>query len=112
MVHAPVPDPDPDPVPDPVPPPDTLAAERRLLDAAQSAIVDGDGAVAMRSVRRHASSFAHGKLVEEREALRVQALVLTGDADRARRRGTAFLSDYPRSIQRGAVLAALEALPE
>jgi len=90
---------------------DTLAAERRLLDRAQEAILAGDGAAALAAVGEHADRFRRGVLIEEREALHVQALALTGRADEARERGEQFLARYPRSIQRGAVRAALESLP-
>jgi len=89
---------------------DTLVAERAVLDRAQAAILDADGSAALAAVAEHRRRFARGKLVEERAALHVQALVIAGRHDEARRRGERFLARYRRSIQRGAVRAALESM--
>ena len=103
----PAPEPEPDPVPEPEP--DTLAAERALLDRAQTALIAGDIPAASAAVAGHLREFPRGHLVEEREALRVQVLVRVNRPDVARGVADRFLDRYPRSIHRGAVEAAVEA---
>jgi hypothetical protein len=81
-----------------------LAAERSLLEDARAAIVRGQGATALSTLDRHASQFPRGRLSEEREALRVQALVAAGRRTEARERAERFRDVYPRSL----ALPALE----
>jgi hypothetical protein len=88
-----------------------LAAERRLLEVARSALGRGQPATALDSLERHARAFPHGALAEEREALRVQCLVARGDAAGARTLGARFRQLYPDSILRPTVEAALRSIP-
>ncbi len=87
---------------------DTLSAERALLDRAQTALVAGDAPTASVAVAEHLREFPRGRLVEEREALRVQVLVRSDRSDVARRVADRFVDRYPRSIHRSAVEAAVE----
>jgi hypothetical protein len=89
----------------------SLAAERRLLDAARAALVGGDSATGMDKLSRHTRQFPRGVLAEEREALAVDALVATGRYEQARRRADAFRTRYPGSLFAPSVAAALQAIP-
>jgi TolA-binding protein len=86
-----------------------LAEERALLEAARRAIKAGDVADAFRGLDEHARRFPGGQLGEEREALRVQALVRAGDRSEARRRAEAFRARFPDSAFNPAIDSALGA---
>ena len=90
---------------------DSLAAERALLDPARTALGRSDGASALGAVRKHESQFASGKLAEEREAIAVQALVISHRMDEARARAAEFQQRYPGSVLGPSVTAALESAP-
>jgi hypothetical protein len=87
---------------------DRLADERVLLDRARSALVRRDAADALAAIRAHEKSFARGQLVEEREGMRVQALVVARDFGSARAAGERFHKVYPRSVFLPVVDRALE----
>jgi len=89
----------------------SLAAERRLLDAARAALVGGDTALGMDKLARHTRQFPRGALAEEREALSVDALVAAGRYEEARRRADTFRVRYPGSLFAPSVSAALQAIP-
>ncbi|HSS39055.1 MAG TPA: hypothetical protein VLT58_09825, partial [Polyangia bacterium] len=73
-------------------------AELRLLRRAEAAYVRGDQRATLTLVSEHAQRFPHGRLAEERDALRVQALAECGWPEAARRAATAFAARYPRSV--------------
>jgi hypothetical protein len=87
---------------------DRLADERRLLDRARSSLVRRDAAEALSALRSHEKAFARGQLVEEREGMRVQALVLAHDFGSARTAGERFRKTYARSVFLPVVDRALE----
>jgi hypothetical protein len=89
----------------------SLAAERRMLDAARAALVAGDPKTGLERVGRHAKQFPRGVLAEERDALFIDALVASGRYDDARRRGDGFRARYPGSLFGPSVSAALRAIP-
>ncbi len=89
-----------------------LAAERAVLEMARTALGRGDGGGALVSVIRHEREFPRGRLAEEREALRVQALAAAGRAAEARAAGTRFRAGYPRSLFLPVVQAALKSLSD
>ena len=89
----------------------SLAAERKLLDAARAALVAGDSSTGLERLARHAAQFPRGALAEERAALTVDALVAAGRYDEAKRRAEAFRARYPGSIFAPSVEAALKAIP-
>ena len=89
----------------------SLAAERRLLDAARVALVAGDRAAGVDLLTKHARTFPRGVLAEEREALTIDAFVASGRYDEARRRAEGFRSRYPGSLFAPSVAAALAAIP-
>lgn len=101
-----------EPRPERHPPRDgSLAAERRLLDAARAALVGDDASTGMSKLTQHARLYLHGALAEEREALMVDALVAKGNYQEARRRANAFRVRYPRSLFAPSVAAALQSIP-
>ena len=89
----------------------SLAAERRMLDAARAALVAGDATTGLATLARHAAQFPRGALAEERSALMVDALVAAGRYEEARRRADGFRARYPGSIFAASVDAALKAIP-
>jgi hypothetical protein len=88
-----------------------LAAERALIDTARTALGRAQGEAALDALRRHGDRFPAGRLVEEREALRVQALAQLGRGDDARAAAARFRKEHPRSMLLPVVDAALESLP-
>jgi hypothetical protein len=88
-----------------------LDAERALLDAARAALVSGDTDIALGALDRHARTYAHPILAEERDALLVQALVRAGRYNEARTRAEAFRDHTPNSLFRPAVDAAVGSIP-
>jgi hypothetical protein len=89
-----------------------LAAERMLLDAARAALAHGAPDEALAAVDRHAATYPHGALREEREALAVKALAAAGRSAEARARGEHFRAEFPRSVSLASVNATLASLPE
>ena len=77
---------------------DRLRAELRLLRPARASIGRGDFAAALLPIGEHTRLFKSGRLVEEREALRVRALWGLGRTDEARLAATSFRIRFPRSV--------------
>jgi hypothetical protein len=71
--------------------------ELRLLERARAAVDREDFALAMQLLADHAHRFRRGRLVEEREALRVKALASLGRRSEARRAAAQFEARFPRS---------------
>jgi hypothetical protein len=88
-----------------------LDAERALLDAARVALVSGDSDAALRALDRHARTYGHPILGEERDALFVQTLVRAGRYEDARTRAEAFRRRAPQSLLLPAVDAAIASIP-
>jgi hypothetical protein len=86
----------------------TLAEEQQLLETARTAILNRRFSDALTSLAKHRTSFPSGQLVEEREALAIQALGLAGEADEARSRAAQFRARYPGSMFMPAVDAISE----
>ena len=84
--------------------------EVALLEQARKALQDGDAAHALDLASEHQRHFADGILVEEREALAIEALVKLGRVDPARSRWTTFASSYPRSNYRGRLQRMIDSL--
>jgi outer membrane protein assembly factor BamD (BamD/ComL family) len=80
-----------------------------LLDPARAALAHGDGATAMERLGLHEQRFPNGALSQEREAMAIKALVLTGDRDRARARAASFCARYPGSLLWPMIGATLDA---
>ena len=77
------------------------AMELRLLQPAQRALKRKDYASVLASVAEHQRRFPAGRLAEEREALRVKALLGLGRDAEAQRAGTAFREHFPDSALGG-----------
>ena len=71
--------------------------ELRLVERARAAIDREDFPQAMELLAEHARLFRRGRLVEEREALRVKALASLGRRGDARRAAAQFEARFPRS---------------
>ena len=80
-----------------------LASERALIDRARMALARGQSSAALDAVDAHAKSYPRGRLVEEREALAIQALAQAGRTADARARADKFRATYPNSVFAGAV---------
>ena len=90
--------------------PSELARERAIIDVVRAAIARGHADSALAAVERHASAFPAGRLREEREGLRVLALVRAGRAEEARAAATRFKQAYPASLLWPAIESALAGL--
>lgn len=107
----------PDKVDKPRPPkdPDTrdrkLAEERALIERARAAIRQRDAKTALRHLKEHTSSHPKGRLAEERDALRIQALVLDHSYTKAKAETNAFRERYPQSVFLPVVNQAMSELP-
>lgn len=88
-----------------------LAAERALLDTARTALGRAQGQAALDVLQGHAARFPKGRLVEEREALTIHALVQLGRYDEARQAAARFRQKRPQSMLLPVVDAALGSIP-
>jgi hypothetical protein len=79
-------------------PAEAARAELRLLRQARAAVARGDFAAALSPIAEHTRRFKNGRLVEEREALRVKALVGLGRGEEARHAAADFRARFPRSV--------------
>ena len=86
----------------------SLASERVLIDTARSALLRQRNEQALDALKRHAREFPHGRLSEERDSLRVQALANLGEVDEAQVRASQFEKTYPTSLLWPMVEAAVE----
>jgi TolA-binding protein len=71
--------------------------ELRVLQPARQAVARGEYGAALASIADHQNQYPSGKLAEEREALRVKALLGLGRTAEAQRAGAAFRARFPRS---------------
>jgi hypothetical protein len=88
-----------------------LAAERSLIAEARSALQRNAPVDALSALDAHAHQFPAGRLAEQREALRVSALLSSGDRPAAEKAAAAFEAKYPESLMKAAVQAALRSAP-
>ena len=88
-----------------------VEVENALITRAQSALARRQPSGALEALRTHAEQFPDGQLVEEREAMWVQALASTGDLDGARARAARFHRRFPDSPLGPAVDAAVVERP-
>jgi hypothetical protein len=77
--------------------------ELRVLQPAQRAVAQGSFASALAVIAEHQRRFPSGRLAEEREALRVKALLGLGRSAEAQRTGAAFRKRFPRSALHGRI---------
>jgi hypothetical protein len=78
--------------------PDAAMGELELLTRARQADARGDYVGALALLSEHERRYPAGRLSEEREVLRVKALVALGRADEARRAGARFHRRFPHSV--------------
>ena len=88
-----------------------LTRERQIIDRAHAALARHDADSALAAVNEHAAAFPHGRLMEMREALAVQALVTAGREKEARGRAVQFHQAFPASMFSPVVDAALGSIP-
>jgi hypothetical protein len=88
----------------------SLASELDALRNVKRAVDRRDGARAQVLLDRYAAAFPDARLEEEAMVLRVEALVLTHDAARARAAGDTFAQRYPRSAYGARVSTVLATL--
>ena len=88
-----------------------LAAEQHLLDAARAAIVAGEPERAVAQLERHRTQFPDGLLVEERDAMMVEALAKSSRTSEARALAESFRARYPGSLFAATVDSAVSPIP-
>ena len=71
--------------------------ELQVLQPARQAVTRGDFNTALSAIGEHQSLFPSGKLAEEREALRIKALLGLGRTGEAQRAGATFRARFPHS---------------
>jgi hypothetical protein len=74
-----------------------LREESLAVIAARQALRNNDANGALRLLERAQQQFKKGALLEEREALTIQALAKSGRVTQAAGRAKAFMNSYPRS---------------
>jgi hypothetical protein len=67
-----------------------------------------DPGAALLRTKEHARKFPHGRFVQEREVVAVDALFRLGRAQQGRSRAERFLSRYPSSIHRATIQSFLD----
>lgn len=85
-----------------------LRVERSYVEQARSALARGDAQGALSAVSQHAREFPSGRLGEERDALRVQALAASGQREEAVGAAAKFRQRYPHSFLTPVVDAAVK----
>jgi len=81
-------------------PPAPVEDEIAMLGRAQHALVVGDAAGALELAERHAKTFPSAMMIEEREAIAIEALTRLGRTGDAASRFARFQTAYPRSSYR------------
>jgi hypothetical protein len=87
-------------------------AELRLLGQARAAVAREDFVAALQLLTEHGRRFRTGRLVEEREALRIKSLAGLGRHGAARRAAADFEANFPRSPLLPSVSDMLDSSPE
>jgi hypothetical protein len=77
---------------------DIVFEELRLLERAQQSVTRGDYAAVLAVTTEHERRYSGGRLCEEREALRLRALIGLGRSHEARQAAARFRHDFPRSV--------------
>ncbi len=85
--------------------------EIQLLSRARKADAQGDYAEVLSILSEHERRFPGGRLSEEREVLRVKALVGLGRSEQAKRAGARFRRGFPHSVLLHKVDEMLASLP-
>jgi len=82
---------------------ESYTKELRVLQPAREALARQDFNSALSAIAAHQRLFPSGRLTEEREALRVKALLGVGRTADAQHAGAAFRSRFPRSALLGRI---------
>ncbi|MGC4063279.1 MAG: hypothetical protein QM784_01225 [Polyangiaceae bacterium] len=82
---------------------EAYALELQVLQPARQAVAQRHFASALGAIAEHQRKFPSGKLTEEREALRVKALLGLGRTAEAQRVASAFRTRFPRSALLGRI---------
>jgi hypothetical protein len=85
-----------------------LAEESALLEQARIDLLRGSGARALQTLATHQRRFPAGRMLEQREALTIQALVLAGRRNEAHLRAERFRDRYPGSLMLQVIRSALD----
>jgi hypothetical protein len=91
--------------------PESYADELELLQRARARHAARDFQDALILLAEHTRRFPNGRLAEEREALRVRSLALSGRLEEARVAGKAFAGRFPRSVLLPRLLDPVGAAP-
>jgi outer membrane protein assembly factor BamD (BamD/ComL family) len=86
----------------------SLAEESALLEEARSDLLRGSASGALQALATHERRFPAGRMVEQREALTIQALVDAGRRDEASRRARQFRERFPGSLMLEVIQSALD----
>lgn len=86
-----------------------LTHEREIIDVARASLARRRPADALAAVERHAERWPRGYLAEEREVVRIQALVAEGRRREAAEYAAQFHALFPKSVLAPAVDAAMAA---
>lgn len=78
---------------------------------ARAKLAGSDTTRTLELLEEHSRLFPRGQLVEEREALAVQALVLANRYDEARARATTFRERWPQSVYLPSVDMTIRSIP-
>jgi outer membrane protein assembly factor BamD (BamD/ComL family) len=71
--------------------------ESQLVGSARSMLRAGNATVALQLLELATARFPAGILIQEREALRIEALTALGRTSEARARAESFVKAYPKS---------------
>ena len=77
-----------------------FGANTNCASTLQTRQVAVDPSTALAVIGKHAGAYPHSTLREEREALRIEALIALGRSTEARARLATFEAKYPRSVYR------------
>jgi hypothetical protein len=88
-----------------------LELELSELEVARRAVARGDGGRGLRALLQHAQRYPGSVLSQERDALTIKALVLSGRYDEARTLGAGFRARHPNSMLLDSVERALASIP-
>lgn len=85
------------------PPSDSATRELMMLQRAQRAVARREYGAALQRIAEHRQAFPSGALSEEREALRIKALVGLGKSGEARQAAGDFQKKFPNSALQGRI---------
>jgi len=86
----------------------STSLEGRRVAEARALLRSGKASAALAALTAIGTEFPRGALVQEREALTIEALLVAGRRDEARARAEQFLARYPTSPHAAAARRALE----